>query len=71
MDYVAIIEHAADGSWGAYVPDLPGVGVAGSSEQEVLELIREAVKFHIEGLLMDDEPVPPPSSRAEVVHVAA
>jgi hypothetical protein len=31
-------------------PHLPGVGVAGDSQEEVEELIREAITFHLDGL---------------------
>lgn len=69
MDYLVIIEHGEDGSCGAYVPDLPGVIAAGDSEEEVIELMREAIPFHIQGLLLDGEPVPQPSSVALIMHV--
>lgn len=71
MDYVVIIEHGEDGSASAYVPDLPGVIAAGDSVEEVVELMREAIPFHIEGLVMDGDPVPQPSSTSTVVHVEA
>lgn len=71
MDYVVIVEHGEDGSCGAYVPDLPGVIAAGDSEEEVLELMREAIPFHIEGLVLDGDPVPQPSSTAVTMHVEA
>lgn len=49
MRYMVIIEQGETG-FGAYVPDLPGCIAAGETEQEVLELITEAVEFHLEGL---------------------
>ena len=49
MKYTVIYEKG-DSTWGAYVPDLPGVIAAGDSREEVESLIREAVEFHIEGL---------------------
>lgn len=71
MDYVVIIERGEDGSAGAYVPDLPGVIAAGDSVEEVIELMREAIPFHIEGLRLDGDPVPEPTSTAVIVHVEA
>ena len=41
MKYLVIYEKSAEG-WGAYAPDLPGLGVAGTTLDEVKELIREA-----------------------------
>lgn len=60
-EYLVVIEHEGD-SWGAYCPDLPGVGVVGDSRQEVERLIREAVAFHLEGLRETGEPISPPSA---------
>jgi predicted RNase H-like HicB family nuclease len=58
-------------SFGAYVPDLAGCVAAGETRDEVLQLIREAIEFHIEGLRQDGQQVPPPSSTGEIVDVAA
>jgi predicted RNase H-like HicB family nuclease len=55
-----ILEHTND-SWGAYCPELPGVGVVGGSRAEVGELIREAIELHLEDLREAGEPVPSPT----------
>jgi predicted RNase H-like HicB family nuclease len=68
-EYLVVIEHEGD-SWGAYCPDLPGIGVVGDSREEVERLIREAVAFHIEGLRADGEAVPEPVAQALRVDVA-
>jgi predicted RNase H-like HicB family nuclease len=47
--------------WGAYVPELPGLGVAGATRREVKKLIREAVDFHLEGMRMHGDPIPNPA----------
>jgi len=70
MQYLVVIERG-ESSFGAYVPDLPGCIAAGSSEAEVRELIREAIELHIGGLREEGQPVPPPSSSATIVDVAA
>jgi predicted RNase H-like HicB family nuclease len=70
MQYTVIVEKGPT-SWGAYVPDLPGCVAAGESRDEVLELIREAVEFHIEGLRQQGEPVPEPRSFGELVEIDA
>jgi predicted RNase H-like HicB family nuclease len=49
MRYVVILEEG-ESSFGAYVPDLPGCVAAAETKEEVLDLIREAIEFHIEGL---------------------
>jgi predicted RNase H-like HicB family nuclease len=48
MRYMVIIEES-ETSFGAYVPDLPGCIAVGETEQEVLELIQEAIEFHLIG----------------------
>ncbi|HEV2860080.1 MAG TPA: type II toxin-antitoxin system HicB family antitoxin [Pyrinomonadaceae bacterium] len=70
MRYAVIIEEG-ENSFGAYVPDLPGCAAVAETKEEVLELIREAVDFHIEGLREDGQPVPEPSSSVEYVEIRA
>ncbi len=59
--YLVVIERDGD-SWGAYCPDLPGVGVAGDSRAEVEDLVRDAIAFHVEGLREAGDPIPPPTA---------
>ena len=66
MRYAVIIEKGP-ASYGAYVPDLPGCVAAAETEEEVRNLIHEAIDFHIDGLRQDGRPIPPPSS--QVVYV--
>ena len=56
MRYMVVIERG-EKSWGAHVPDLPGCIAVGETRDEVLQLIREAIDFHIEGLRQDGLPV--------------
>ena len=64
--YTVIIERGAR-NLSAYVPDLPGCIVTGATEKEVLELMAEAIRFHIEGLVEDGQPIPPPQSVGRMV----
>lgn len=68
MKYMVVIEKGETG-YGAHVPDLPGCIAAGKTRDEVLELIKVAIEFHIEGLLEAGEHVPPPSSTGELIEV--
>ena len=68
--YMVVVERG-DTSWGAHVPDLPGCAAVGETREEVLELIREAIGLHIEGLRRGGMPVPPPSSEGQFVEVEA
>jgi predicted RNase H-like HicB family nuclease len=66
MRYAVVIEKA-NGNYSAYVPDLPGCVAAGPTVEAVESEIREAIRFHIEGLKEDGHSVPPPTSLAEYV----
>ena len=68
MTYTVIYEKG-ETTWGAYVPDLPGVIAIGDSRQEVELVIRAAVEFHIEGLKAEGFPVPPPASEAGILDI--
>ena len=66
--YLVVIERAQDGSYSAYIPDLPGCVVCGQdTPKQAKTLIREAIEIHIEGLIEDGQPVPEPSTEAEYV----
>jgi predicted RNase H-like HicB family nuclease len=66
MRYAVIIEKAA-GNYSAYVPDLPGCVATGATVEAVEQEIRDAIRFHIEGLKADGLEVPAPTSLAEYV----
>jgi len=70
MRYMVVIERG-ENSWGAHVPDLPGCVAVGDTREEVVQLIREAIDFHIEGLRQDGLPVPSPASESDFVDVSA
>jgi predicted RNase H-like HicB family nuclease len=61
MKYLIVYEKSATG-WGACAPDLPGLGAAGKTLDEVKHLIREAVEFHLEGEPAHGDPIPAPSA---------
>jgi predicted RNase H-like HicB family nuclease len=68
MEYLVIIEEGPT-SFGAYVPDLPGCVAVGETRKEAMDLIREAIEFHIEGLREGGDPVPVPHSSVEKIAV--
>ena len=70
-EYLVIFERGKDGGWGAYAPDLPGLGVAAETREEVATLIREGIALHIAALHEDGLPIPEPVTRAELISVAA
>lgn len=66
MRYAVVIEKA-EGNYSAYVPDLPGCVVTGESVEVVEAQMREAIRFHLDGLRADGAPIPAPTSIAEYV----
>jgi len=66
MRYVVVIETTRN-NYSAYVPDLPGCVATAATVAEVEAEIREAIRFHIEGLKEDGLPVPAPSAKSTYV----
>jgi predicted RNase H-like HicB family nuclease len=62
MRYPAVIHKDPDSDYGVTVPDLPGCFSAGDTMDEALNNATEAIELHVEGLMLDNEPVPPPTS---------
>lgn len=67
MHYTVVIEPADDGSFGVWVPDLPGCVSSGDTREEAIANIAEAIRGHIELLRDSGEPVPPPRAIAATV----
>lgn len=70
MRYMVVIEEGAT-SYGAYVPDLPGCVAVGETREQVLDLIRDAIEFHLEGLQEEGQSIPEPHSSSAIIEVRA
>ena len=70
MRYAIVIEKE-EGNYSAYVPDLPGCVATGDTIETVEREIRDAIRFHIQGLQQEGLPVPQPTSIAEYVETRA
>ncbi|MEO8726195.1 MAG: type II toxin-antitoxin system HicB family antitoxin [Acidobacteriaceae bacterium] len=66
--YLVVYEKSSDG-WGAYVPDLPGLGAVGDTLEEVQQLIREGTMLHLESLKEHGEPIPKPAAKSDYMNV--
>ena len=66
MRYAIVIEKAGS-NYSAYVPDLPGCIATAATIPEVESEIRNAIRFHLDGLKEDGLIPPPPTSIAEYV----
>jgi len=62
MNYPVVIHKDKNSDYGVTVPDLPGCFSAGETMEEALENVCEAILCHAEGLMMDGETVPQPTS---------
>ena len=70
MKYTVILEKG-ESSYGAFVPDLPGCIAVGEDREQTLCLLKEAVAFHVEGLLAEGLPVPRPNCDIAQIEVEA
>jgi predicted RNase H-like HicB family nuclease len=68
--YLVVVEQAGDGSFSAYVPDLPGCASCAETMEELRASIREAIELHIEGLREEGLEVPEPHSTGDYVLAA-
>jgi len=70
MKYLIVIEETETG-YSAYSPDLPGCAATGTTREEAEQHMKEAIEFHLEGLKLEGEPIPKPSTTSAYVEVAA
>ena len=61
MRYVGFI-HRDNADYGVSFPDFPGCVSVGGTVDAAVRRGSEALAFHVEGLLDDGEPIPPPRS---------
>ena len=65
--YLVVIEQADDGSYSAYLPDVPGCVSCGDTVDEVKAMIQEALDFHLEGMRRAGLPIPVPTTFSDYV----
>lgn len=70
MRYAVVIERGND-EYSAYVPDLPGCVATGATVEETGRNLREAIRFHLDGLREDNAPIPTPTSIIDYVDTDA
>ena len=58
MRYPVVIHKDVESACGVTVPDLPGCFSAGETLEEAAESAGEAIACHLDGLLVDGEPIP-------------
>lgn len=60
--YVGIIHKEKKSDYGVSFPDFPGCITGGKTPEEAHEMALEALSFHIEGMVEDNEDIPAPMS---------
>ncbi len=70
MRYTVIVEQG-DTSWGRLCTRSAWLCRRWRRRERVLQLIREAIEFHVEGLRQNGEAVPEPHSFSELVEIDA
>lgn len=68
--YLVVFEPTGTG-YSAYSPDLEGCVATGRTKEEVERNMREALKFHVEGLHLEGYEVPEPRSYSSYIEIAA
>ena len=68
MKYLIILEPT-DTGFSAYSPDLDGCVAAAAGREETIDLMREAIAFHLEELAADGQSAPAPLSEAAMVEI--
>ena len=57
-EYIAVAEASQDGTWSAYVPDLPGCTAGGSTADEALQNIQTSIELWIEEAVIQGIKIP-------------
>jgi predicted RNase H-like HicB family nuclease len=65
MHLPVVLHKDIDSDYGVTVPDLPGCFSAGTTMEEALTNAVEAIELHLEGMLVDGEPLPLPKQIEE------
>lgn len=66
MRYAIIYEKTQTG-YGAYPPDLPGIGVTAPTREQAEQLVQEAIEIYLEECRADGLLIPPPTTETGYV----
>jgi predicted RNase H-like HicB family nuclease len=69
-EYTIVIEDAGT-NFAAYVIGLDGVITTGKTIDEVVENMREAIPFHLEGMRLNGDELLEPMPIVKTIHVAS
>ena len=58
-----VVYESGPGNLSGFAPDVPGCASTGASVDELRRNLREALEFHLEGLMLDGQPIPLATTR--------
>lgn len=69
MRYLVVIAKGKK-NYSACSPDVLGCATTGKTREEVERRMREALEFHLEGMLADGDPIPEPHTSPDDPEIA-
>jgi predicted RNase H-like HicB family nuclease len=60
--YLVVYAKCKGGNYSGHAPDVPGCVSAGDTLDEMNTMMREALEFHLEGILEDGHTIPEPTT---------
>ena len=70
MKYLVVIEETQTG-YSAFSPDLPGCIATGTTREDAEKSMKEAIGFHVEGMIQEGMKVPEPHTFSTYLDVSA
>jgi predicted RNase H-like HicB family nuclease len=64
-----LVYPGESGLWVVEVPSLPGCVSQGTTREEAVQNIREAIAIHLEALTAHDRPIPPETFDAVLIAI--
>lgn len=65
--YIALLRKERDSDFGVDFPDFPGCITVGKTLEEARRRASEALRFHINGMLEDGDPIPEPTALDKIM----
>jgi predicted RNase H-like HicB family nuclease len=69
MARILVIIEKGENSYGAYSPDVPGCVAVADTKEEVEQLIREALREHLQMMREENLPLPQSENEAEYMDI--
>ena len=60
--YLVVYAKCKDSNFSGHAPDVPGCVSVGDTLDEMNTMMREALEFHLEGILDDGDTIPEPTT---------